>query len=60
MRSHIDRINMIENLMSLLQQMELDPESSLRRETELLSAYALTQIERHLSELKSGSRSLAP
>ncbi len=60
MRSHVDRINMIENLMNLLQQMELDPEGSLRRETELLTAYALTQIERHLSEFKSGGRGLAP
>ena len=58
MRSHVDRINLIENLMSLLQQMDLDPEASLRRETELLTAYALTQIERHLAEIKSGSRSL--
>jgi len=54
MRSHVDRTRMIENLMNLLQQMQLDPKESVRIETELLVAYALTQIERHLGEFKSG------
>jgi hypothetical protein len=54
MRSYVDRIQMIENLMNLLQQMKLDPKESVRMETELLVAYSITQIERHLSELKSG------
>lgn len=54
MRSYVDRIQMIENLMNLLQQMKLEPKESVRMETELLLAYSITQIERHLAEMKSG------
>ncbi|MGH7162132.1 MAG: hypothetical protein ACREID_01505 [Planctomycetota bacterium] len=62
MRSYVDRRNMIENLITLLQSMEkeMEPAVSLRIETELLIAYSLVQIEQHLSDIKSGGRALAP
>ena len=58
MRSYVDRRNMIENLMNLVQQMKLEPEDAVKMETELLKAYSLVQIEKHLSEQSPGGRTL--
>ena len=52
MRSYVDRRNMIENLMNLVQQMKLEPEEAVKMETELLKAYALVQIEKHLADYR--------
>ena len=58
MRSYVDRRNMIENLMNLVQQMKLDPEEAVKLETELLKAYSLVQIEKHLAEQSPASKTL--
>jgi hypothetical protein len=61
MRSYVDRRNTIENLLTLLQNMEteMEPATALRIETELLIAYSLVQIEQHLAEMRSGNKSLS-
>jgi hypothetical protein len=58
MRSYVDRRNMIENLMNLVQQMKLDPEDAVKLETELLKAYSLVQIEKHLAEQSPSGKTL--
>ncbi len=58
MRSYVDRRNMIENLMNLVQQMKLDPEDAVKLETELLKAYSLVQIEKHLAEQSPQGKTL--
>ena len=60
MRSYVDRRNMIENLMNLVQQMKLGPEEAVKLETELLKAYSLVQIEQHLAEQSPPGKSLNP
>ena len=58
MRSYVDRRDMIENLMNLVQQMKLDPEEAVKLETELLKAYSLVQIEKHLAEQSPSGKTL--
>ena len=58
MRSYVDRRDMIENLMNLVQQMKLDPEEAVKLETELLKAYSLVQIEKHLAEQSPSGKAL--
>jgi hypothetical protein len=55
MLSHAERRENIENLMNLLQKMELETESSIKMETNLLIAYSLVQIEKHLADKESGA-----
>lgn len=52
MRTPADRLQQIENLLEVIGHLELEPEASVRLEAELLVAYSLVQIERHLSDLK--------
>jgi hypothetical protein len=62
MRSYVDRRNVIENLWTLLQNVEREMEltESVKLQTGLLVAYSLVQIEQHLVEMKSGGKSLTP
>jgi len=58
MRSYVDRRNVIENLWTLLQNVEKEMEiaESMKLQTGLLLAYSLVQIEQHLAEMKSGGK----
>ncbi len=53
MLSYAERRETIEDLMNLLQKMELETETSIKIETNLLMAYSLVQIEKHLEESNS-------
>ena len=52
MRTHADRREMIESLMNLIQKLDLETEAAIKMETDLLMAYSLVQIEKHLADLK--------
>jgi len=52
MRTPADRLQQIENLLEVIGHLELEPQASVQLEADLLVAYSLVQIERHLSELK--------
>ena len=56
MLSYAERRETIEDLMNLLQKMELETETSIKIETNLLMAYALVQIEKHLAEHQSSGQ----
>ncbi len=53
MLSNAERRETIEDLMNLLQKMELETETSIKIETNLLMAYSLVQIEKHLAETRA-------
>ncbi len=53
MLSYAERRETIEDLMNLLQKMELETETSIKIETNLLMAYSLVQIEKHLAETRA-------
>jgi hypothetical protein len=61
MRTCADRLQQIEGLLDLVGHLEMEPHASVRLETDLLIAYSLARIERHLSELIEKERDpLAP
>lgn len=53
MRTPADRLQQIENLLEVIGHLELEPHASVRLEADLLVAYSLVQIERHLAEIKA-------
>ena len=58
MLSYAERRETIENLMNLLQKMELETETSIKIETNLLVAYSLVEIEKHLADTESRARAV--
>jgi hypothetical protein len=52
MRTCADRLQQIENLLGLLGRFDLEPQTSVQLEADLLIAYSLVQIEKHLAEMK--------
>ncbi|HEX5138594.1 MAG TPA: hypothetical protein VFY93_16600 [Planctomycetota bacterium] len=52
MRTPADRLQQIENLLEVIGHLELEPQASVQLEADLLMAYSLVQIERHLAEMK--------
>lgn len=52
MRTPADRLQQIENLLDVLGHLEIEPQTSVQLEAELLVAYSLVQIEKHLAEMK--------
>ena len=58
MLSYVARRETIEDLMNLLQKMELETEASIKIETNLLMAYSLIQIEKHLADTRSGDEAV--
>jgi hypothetical protein len=60
MRTPADRLQQIENLLEVLGHLELEPQASVQMETDLLVAYSLTQIEKHLADLKERRGDVLP
>ena len=58
MLSYAARRETIEDLMNLLQKMELETEASIKIETNLLMAYSLVQIEKHLADTRSADEAV--
>jgi hypothetical protein len=56
MRTCADRLHQIEGLLDLVGHLELEPHASVRLETDLLIAYSLAQIEKHLSDMREKQR----
>ncbi len=52
MRTPADRLQQIENLLEVIGHLELEPQASVQLEADLLVAYSLVQIEKHLAEMK--------
>lgn len=52
MRTPADRLQQIENLLEVIGHLELEPHDSVKLEADLLVAYSLVQIEKHLAEMK--------
>jgi hypothetical protein len=52
MRTPADRLQQIENLLEVIGHLELEPQASVQLETDLLVAYSLVQIEKHLAEIR--------
>jgi len=55
MRKSADRLRQIESLLDLLGHLGLEPEASVKLETDLLIAYALTRIESRLEAVPAPS-----
>lgn len=55
MRTPADRLQQIESLLEVIGHLELEPQASVQLETDLLVAYALVQIEKHLAGMKERS-----
>lgn len=52
MRTPADRLQQIENLLDVIGRLGLEPQASVQLEADLLMAYSLVQIEKHLAEIK--------
>jgi len=52
MRNYEERRKQIGDLLRLIEQLELEPKESVQMETNLLIAYSLLEIERHLAARK--------
>jgi hypothetical protein len=52
MRTPADRLQQIENLLDVVNRLDLEPHTSVQIEAELLVAYSLVQIEKHLAETR--------
>jgi hypothetical protein len=60
MRTPADRLQQIENLLEVLAHLELEPQASVKLEADLLVAYSLVQIEKHLADLKERRGDVLP
>ena len=60
MRTPADRLQQIENLLEVIGHLELEPQTSVQLEADLLVAYSLVQIEKHLAELKERRGDVLP
>jgi hypothetical protein len=60
MRTPADRLQQIENLLEVIGHLELEPQASVQLEADLLVAYSLVQIEKHLADLKERPGDVLP
>jgi len=60
MRNYEERRKQIGDLLRLIDKLELEPKESVQMETNLLIAYSLLEIERHLAAAHTPEQAGAP